>query len=277
VNDPFRERVAVITGGASGIGLAMARAFAARGSRLVLADVDESALSQAEKELSREGARVLAVPTDVTRREQVEALAEASMQRFGAVHLLCNNAGIAVLGSLVGADPAEWETAMAVNFWGVVYGVDAFVPRMLARKQGGHVVNTASMAGLVGMQQLGVYCATKFAVVGLSESLERELRPQGIGVHVLCPMIVSTNIGRNSARRLGRPEPDQPPPQPGASAGESMVGGVVAPREVAQRVVRGIERGSLYIFTHPEQREILRRRARRQDAVFDDDFEGGNT
>jgi NAD(P)-dependent dehydrogenase (short-subunit alcohol dehydrogenase family) len=277
VSDPFRDRVAVITGGASGIGLAMARAFAARGSRLVLADVDENALSLAEKELAAEGARVLAVPTDVTRREQVDALAEASVRQFGAVHLICNNAGIAVLGSLVGAEPAEWETAMAVNLWGVVHGVDAFVPRMLAQKQGGHVVNTASMAGLVGMRQLGIYCVTKFAVVGLSESLERELRPQGIGVHVLCPMIVSTNIGQNSARLLGRPAPAQPAPEPGASAGGTMVGGVVTPGEVAQRVVRGVARGSLYIFTHPEQREILRRRAQRQDAVFDDDFEGGNT
>lgn len=277
MSDPFRERVAVITGGASGIGLAMARAFAARGSRLVLADLDEGALSQAEKELSAEGARVLAMPTDVTRHEQVEALAEASLRHFGAVHLLCNNAGIAVLGSMVGADPAEWEAAMAVNFWGVVHGVDAFVPRMLARKEGGHLVNTASMAGLVGMQQLGIYCVTKFAVVGLSESLERELRPQGIGVHVLCPMIVSTNIGRNSARLLGRPELAQPDPKPGARAGGLMVGGVITPEEVAQRVVRGIERGRLYIFTHPEQREILRRRAQRQDAVFDEDFEGGTT
>jgi short-subunit dehydrogenase len=127
------------------------------------------------------------------------------------------------------------------------------------------------------MRQLGIYCVTKFAVVGLSESLERELRPQGIGVHVLCPMIVSTNIGQNSARLLGRPAPAQPAPEPGASAGGTMVGGVVTPGEVAQRVVRGVARGSLYIFTHPEQREILRRRAQRQDAVFDDDFEGGNT
>ncbi len=275
MNDPFRDRVAVITGGASGIGLAMARAFAARGARLVLADLDESALSQAEKELAGDGAEVLGVPTDVTQRSQVDALAEATHKRFGAAHIVCNNAGIAVLGSLVGAEPADWEAAMAVNFWGVVYGVDAFVPRMLEQKQGGHLLNTASMAGLVGMQHLGIYCVTKFAVVALSESLERELRPQGIGVHVLCPMIVSTNIGRNSARLLGRPAPDPPDPEPSPRAGGLMVGSVIAPEDVARRVVRGIERDSLYIFTHPEQRAILKRRAQRQDAVFERDFEGG--
>jgi NAD(P)-dependent dehydrogenase (short-subunit alcohol dehydrogenase family) len=274
VSDPFRDRVAVITGGASGIGLAMARAFAARGARLVLADLDESALSLAEKELAGDGAEVLGVPTDVTQRDRVEALAEATHERFGAAHIVCNNAGIAVLGSLVNAESAAWEASLAVNFWGVVHGVDAFVPRMLEQKNGGHLVNTASMAGLVGMQHLGVYCVTKFAVVALSESLERELRPQGIGVHVLCPMIVSTNIGRNSARLMGRPVQEQADPEPGPRAGSLMVGSIIAPEDVARRVVRGIERDSLYIFTHPEQRAILKRRARRWDAVFEHDFEG---
>ena len=124
--------------------------------------------------------------------------------RFGAVHVLCNTAGIAVLGPRVGADPGEWRKAMDVNFWGVVHGIDAFLPRMLAQGAGGHVVNTSSMAGLVGMQGFGIYCATKFAVVGLSESLRRELEPRGIGVSVLCPMMVDTRIGENSARALGR-------------------------------------------------------------------------
>lgn len=271
MSDPFRDRVAVVTGAASGIGLAMARAFAARGSHLVLADIDEAGLVTAEKELAGRGARVLAVPTDVARRESVEALAAESFRRMGGVHILCNNAGIAVLGSLVGASRRDWDTTMAINFWGVVHGVDAFVPRMIEQKQGGHVVNTASMAGLVGMQYLGVYCVTKFAVVGLSESLERELRPHGIEVHVLCPMMVTTNIGPNSARSLGREAPVAAGagPASGAPAG-AMRGGFLSADEVGARVVRGIERGRLYILTHLEQREILRRRWERQDAVFDD-------
>jgi NAD(P)-dependent dehydrogenase (short-subunit alcohol dehydrogenase family) len=263
VSDPFRERVAVVTGAASGIGLAMARAFASRG------------LGRAEQEIAEAGAPALAVPTDVTRRESVDALADAAFRRFGAAHIVCNNAGIATAGSMVGADPKEWDAAMAVNLWGVVHGVDAFVPRMVEQKQGGNIVNTASMSGLVGMQYLGVYCVTKFAVVGLTESLERELRPHGIGVHVLCPMLVDTPIAENSARVLGRPAPssasdtetDSGAPPPGA-----LQGGVIRPEQVAERVVRGVERGSLYILTHPEQRKILRRRWERQDAVFAQDF-----
>lgn len=274
MSDPFRDRVAVVTGGASGIGLAMARAFAGRGARLVLADVDEAALAAAEKQLAEEGAEVLGVRTDVTRREEVAALADAAFERFGATHIVCNNAGIAVLGSVANAPDEVWQKSMAVNFWGVVHGVDAFVPRLIEQKQGGHVVNTASMAGLVGMQYLGIYCVTKFAVVGLSESLERELRPHDIGVHVLCPMIVATNIGANSARVMGLPPPAEPGPDatPGDAAPPpgAMKGGVIAPEQVGRRVVAAIERARLYILTHPEQREILKRRWQRQDAVFDD-------
>jgi NAD(P)-dependent dehydrogenase (short-subunit alcohol dehydrogenase family) len=261
--DPFRGRVAVVTGGAAGIGLAMARAFAARGAKLALADIDRAALARAERELGAEGAEVVGLEADVTRRESMLALADAVFARYGAVHLLCNNAGIALLGPLVGADPGEWRKAMDVNFWGVVHGIDAFLPRMLAAGEGGHVVNTASMAGLVGMQGLGIYCATKFAVVGLSESLRRELEPRGIGVSLLCPMMVDTKIGENSARALGRESPGAPPP------GMALQGGVIAADEVARRVVRAIETGAFYVFTHPEQREILRRHAARQAEAFD--------
>jgi NAD(P)-dependent dehydrogenase (short-subunit alcohol dehydrogenase family) len=266
--DPFRDRVAVVTGAAAGIGAGLAQAFAARGARLVLADVDEPALAEAARRLADGGASVLAVPTDVGDRARVEALADAAWSRFGAVHVVCNNAGIGVFGEIARATHHDWEYTMRVNFWGVVHGVEAFVPRLIAQRQGGHIVNTASMAGLVGMQWLGVYCASKFAVVGLSEALARELRPHGIGVSVLCPMIVDTQINANSERlrptalggtgQAGAPPPNQPP----------MAGGVIAVDEVARRVVRGIERNDLYVLTHPEQREFLRRRAERLDAVF---------
>jgi NAD(P)-dependent dehydrogenase (short-subunit alcohol dehydrogenase family) len=264
--DPFRDRVAVVTGGAGGIGFALAQAFAARGARIALADLDEAALAARGKELEAAGAEVLCVPTDVTKRERVAALADAVWRRFGAAHLVCNNAGIALGGPLLQATPDDWRLTMDVNFWGVVHGVDAFVPRMIEQGQGGHVLNTASMAGLVGMQWLGVYCASKFAVVGLTESLRRELEPHGIGVSVLCPMIVATAINENSLRLRGREAPAAPAvPQPPAGA---MRGGVITTDEVARRVVRGIERNQLYILTHPEQREFLRRRAERLDAVF---------
>lgn len=267
--DAFRDRVAVITGGAGGIGMAMARAFAARGAKLVLADLDDAALERAAAELGAAGADVLPVRTDVTAPESVEALAASAAERFGGVHVVCNNAGVATFGEIRRASHRDWVYTMNVNFWGVVHGVETFVPRLIDQGQGGHLVNTASMAGLVGMQWLGIYCASKFAVVGLSESLHRELAPHGIGVSVLCPMVVDTRINENSARMRPpelRNEDEGPIPPAGA-----LVGGVVAAEEVARRVVRGIDRGDLYILTHPEQREFLRRRAKKLDAMFEED------
>ncbi len=268
--DKFAGRVAVVTGGAGGIGRALAEAFLQRGARVVLADVDPQALERTVADLRKDGGEVVGVVTDVTSRRSVEALAEEVRRQFGAVHLVCNNAGVAVFGPLREARHEDWEFAMAVNFWGVVHGIEVFLPWLLEQGQGGHILNTASMAGLVGMEWLGIYSASKFAVVGLSEALYRELKPLGIGVSVLCPMMVDTRINENSVRlrpaALGAPgvEPLVPP-------AEAMKGSVIPPAEVAQRVVRGIERGDLYILTHPEQREILRRRAERLDRMFDPD------
>jgi NAD(P)-dependent dehydrogenase (short-subunit alcohol dehydrogenase family) len=270
--DPFSGRVAVVTGGGGGIGTALARAFAARGAKLVLADLDEAALARAATALREGGATVHTVATDVGERAAVEALADQAFRHYGAAHVVCNNAGIALFGPIAEATHKDWEYTMRVNFWGVVHGVEAFVPRLLAQRDGGHVVNTASMAGLVGMQWLGVYCASKFAVVGLSEALHRELAPRGIGVSVLCPMIVETNINANSLRNrpaaLRNPDHVDTPPEvePG-----TMVGSVIQPDEVGRRVVRAIERKDLYVLTHPEQREILARRARRLDQMFEPD------
>jgi NAD(P)-dependent dehydrogenase (short-subunit alcohol dehydrogenase family) len=265
--DDFTGRVAVITGGGGGIGAAMARAFAARGTHVVLADVDEAAMAAVARDLGARGTEVLTVPTDVTALESVRALADAAERRFGAVHIVCNNAGIATFGEIAGSTHADWAYTMGVNFWGVVHGVETFVPRLLARRDGGHIVNTASMAGLVGMRWLGVYCASKFAVVGVTEALHRELAEHGIGVSVLCPMIVQTNINENSVRN--RPASLRNPREAPVPDGAAMVGSVIAPEEVARRVVRGIERKDLYIFTHPEQRDILRRRWTRQDRMFE--------
>ncbi|MBI4517790.1 MAG: SDR family NAD(P)-dependent oxidoreductase [Deltaproteobacteria bacterium] len=275
--DAFRDRVAVITGGAGGIGMAMARAFAARGAKLVLADLDEAALARATGELTAAGAQVLGVATDVTQLASIGALAEAARRRFGAVHIVCNNAGIAIFGEVRQATHQDWEFTMGVNFWGVVHGVETFVPLLIEQGAGGHIVNTASMAGLVGMQWLGIYCASKFAVVGLSEALQRELKPHGIGVSVLCPMIVATDINANSMRmrpkRLRNPGQDAPVAEsnpPAEVPADGLKGGVIQPEEVGRRVVRAIDRGDLYIVTHPEQREFLRRRAAKLDAMFEE-------
>ncbi len=265
--DPFKGRVAVVTGGASGIGAALAKAFAARGARLALLDVDAAGIEAAAKELREAGAEVLSVETDVSDRDSVFAAADAVFAQYGAAHVVCNNAGIVTAGEIAKSPHQDWEYTMGVNFWGVVHGVEAFVPRLIEQGQGGHVVNTASMAGLVGMQWLGIYCASKFAVVGLSESLRRELAPHEIGVSVLCPMIVATNINANSERlRPGSvARTEAPPPAPPSDA---MQGGIKSTEEVAARVVRAIERNDPYVLTHEEQRAILRRRADRLDASF---------
>jgi len=265
--DPFRDRVAVVTGGGGGIGAALARAFAARGAQLALADVDVDAAEAVAAELRDAGHAAAAFAVDVTDRDDVFRLAAAVEDRFGGVHVICNNAGIAIVGEMHSAPHADWLYTMDVNFWGVVHGVQAFVPRILAGGEGGYVLNTASMAGLVGMSWLGIYAASKFAVVGLTESLARELRDRGVGVSVLCPMIVETDINARSMQR--HPDPARRGETiPGAPAG-AMKGGVISPEEVARRVVAAMDRRQLYIPTHPEQREILRRRAARIDAAFE--------
>lgn len=273
MTDPFQDRVAVVTGGGSGIGAAMAAAFAARGARLVLADIDPAALERTAAALGTRGAEVLTVRTDVADLAQVRALADAAVARFGAAHVVCNNAGVALVGEMATATHADWEYTMRVNFWGVAHGVETFAPRLLAQGQGGHIVNTASMAGLVGMERLGIYCASKFAVVGLSEGLFRELKPRGIGVSVLCPMIVQTDINLNSIRNrpVALRNPDHPdvPADPGPEGQGALVGSVIGVDEVARRVVRAIDRGDLYVVTHPEQRRILQRRAARLDRMFE--------
>ncbi len=204
--------------------------------------------------------------TDVSVLESVQALAAAARERFGAVHIVCNNAGVATFGEMHRASHRDWVYTMNVNFWGVVHGVETFVPLLLEQGQGGHIVNTASMAGLVGMRWLGIYCASKFAVVGLTEALNRELTPLGVGVSVLCPMVVDTQINENSVRmRPSDLRNAEDLPVPPASA---MAGSVIAADEVARRVVRGIDRGDLYILTHREQEVFLRRRARKLESMF---------
>ncbi len=265
--ETLRGRVAVVTGGGNGIGAAVATALAARGMHLVLADLDPAALETVAAELTARGTQVLTVPTDVGERASIKRLADAAWARFGGVHVVCNNAGVAAFGELAQATHADWEYVMRVNFWGVVHGVEEFVPRLLAQRAGGHIVNTASMAGLVGMRWMGVYCASKFAVVGLTEALRRELAEHDIGVSVLCPMIVDTKINENSVRT--RPAALRNSTEPVIPSGAAMAGGTIAPEEVARRVVRGIERNDLYILTHPEQREFLQRRAARLDGMFE--------
>ncbi len=187
-------KTAVITGGASGIGLATAKRFALSGVNLVLGDIEEAPLADAVAELSAGGARVVGLVSDVTVEDDVVALREAALKEFGAAHVVFNNAGVAA-GATVGTPTAVWKWVLDVDLFGVIHGVNAFVPLFLEQKEG-HVVNTASLAGLGGAPGMGPYCAAKFAVVGLSESLFQELAQLGsrVGVSVLCPGFVRTRI-----------------------------------------------------------------------------------
>ncbi len=261
-------KAAVITGGASGIGLATARSLAREGVRLVLADIEAPALDAAVASLARDGADVMGLRTDVGDRRSVEALAQAAWSRFGGVHILFNNAGVAVAGPTQEASHADWEWSIRVNLWGPIHGVEAFVPRMIAERQGGHVLFTASFAGLVANRHLGPYCVTKYGVVALAECLRKDLRDHDIGVSVLAPMRVATNIvssERNRPIELGGPSAATVYSEEEKAA---LSGREISAEPVGDLVVAAIKRNDLYIHTHLEAREFVRRRFERIDAAF---------
>jgi NAD(P)-dependent dehydrogenase (short-subunit alcohol dehydrogenase family) len=257
----FRDRVAVVTGAASGIGLALAERFAAEGMRVVMADVEAAALERAAAAVRGRAPAVLAVRVDVARPEDVERLAAETYAAFGAAHVVCNNAGVAVIGAVHEHTLADWQWVMGVNLWGVIHGVRAFVPRMLAGGDEGHIVNTASMAGLTTAPYMSVYDVTKHGVVALSESMFKEFEVTGapLGVSVVCPGLIDTNIMR-SARNRPPELADEGKAGPAAQAfgqalGERLTTGY-PPSEVADHVVRGIRAGRFYIV--PAQPEVRR-------------------
>ena len=268
------DRIAVVTGGASGSGRALALLFAREGAHVVVADLDESGMAETVAGVIQAGRRGLAVKTDVSRRADVQALADRAFGELGAVHVVCNNAGVALWGGLESVSHQDWEWAMGVNLWGVIHGVEAFVPRMVAQKQPGHVVNTASMAGLIASQGLGVYNTTKYAVVGLSETLQKDLRGYDIGVSVLCPMGVNTRI-RQSERNRPAALRNAPAGREGAPAAREgtpveLIGRYLPPEHVAERVLRAIYANRLYVITHQEGLTPLKRRFERMAQAIEE-------
>jgi NAD(P)-dependent dehydrogenase (short-subunit alcohol dehydrogenase family) len=197
----FKDKVVVITGAASGIGKATAKAFAREGSDIVIADNNAQTLEQAAKEIQATGARVLAKQLDVSDKKQVESFAGIVMNERGHVDILVNNAGVGVGGPLLDTSIEDYEWIFSINYWGVLYGLKYFLPHMATRKYG-HVVNVASGAGLCSIPAMSAYCSTKFAVVGLSETLRSEMRRFGIGVSTICPGIINTNIVAQSRMHL---------------------------------------------------------------------------
>ena len=262
--DSFKGRVGVVTGGGSGIGRALAEAFAREGARVVVADLDEAGMADVVGPIRARGGEALAVRTDVTDLASVQALAERAFGAFGRVHVLCNNAGVALWGGLETATPRDWQWVLGVNLWGVIHGLEAFLPRMIAQEEPGHIVNTASMAGLVATRGLGIYNTSKYAVVGLSETLAKDLKPYNIGVSVLCPMGVSTNIRASERNRPAHLKNDQP----SQAEPVELMGRYLAPDTVAEMVLGAILRNQLYVITHDEGLEPLRSRFERMERMI---------
>jgi NAD(P)-dependent dehydrogenase (short-subunit alcohol dehydrogenase family) len=238
----------------------MARAFADEGMNVMLADVEQGALDSALGNLSRYGNHVRGVACDVADPGHVERAAQAALAAFGKVHVVCNNAGVAAGGGIDLISVDNWRWVVDVNLMGVVYGIRSFLPHIRAHGEGGHIVNTASMAGMINNMGFSPYAATKFAVVAMSEGLSTQLRPHGIGVSVLCPDFVRTRIGesgRNRPERYGQAQPLDPNSPAAALFAEiaRRIEAGIDPATVAARVLNAIREDELYIFTHPNMRE----------------------
>lgn len=257
-------KVAAVTGAASGIGRAMALAFAGEGMHVALADVDEERLGPVAEEVRARGVRALSFRVDVSRAAEVDTFSENILLNFGAVHLVCNNAGVSPLGAAWENSVDDWRWILGVNLWGVIHGVRAFTPRLIAQGEG-HIVNTASVAGIICPAGSGAYNATKHAVLALSESLHHDLRERGstVGVSVLCPAYVPTGIADSERNRPGGFQAT--PKSKETLAREAMLKKAVASgrrsaAEVAAAVVLAVKEERFYILTHPRIKGAIRAR-----------------
>lgn len=250
-------KVAVVTGAGSGIGEGIARAAASAGMKVVVADID---MEKAQAVADDLGGQAMACAVDVSSLASVEALRDAALARFGSVHLLCNNAGVWIGALMHDADIKDWQYLINVNLYGVIHGVKAFLP-LLVQQGEGHIVNTASMGGLISGPPEGLYTTTKFAVVGLSEALVMEVADKGVGVSVLCPGLVNTNLITQSF--AVRPDAlnsgiDHQQPAPDVASG-------ISPLVVGEQVIDAVREGGFYIITHDEYRDII---AMRHDGIM---------
>jgi len=267
-------KTAFVTGGASGIGLALGRAFAQAGMNVMLADIETDALAAAVKSLENTGPDIRGVICDVADPSSLERAATATFAAFGNVHLVCNNAGVAAGGGIDNVSLDNWRWVLEVNMMGVLHGIRTFLPHIRGHGEGGHIVNTASMAGMVSDLGFSPYAASKFAVVGMSEGLAAQVKPLGIGVSVLCPSFVRTGIGESGRNRPHRYGPTQAPDP--ASAAAAMVAEIakrlqagLEPAAVARRVLDAVRNDELYVFTHPNMRDQVDARFAAIQAAMD--------
>jgi NAD(P)-dependent dehydrogenase (short-subunit alcohol dehydrogenase family) len=252
-------KTAFVTGGAAGIGLALGRAFAQSGMKVMLADIEADALQAAVKTLQEISPDISGTICDVADAASVERAAQAAFDAFGNVHVVCNNAGVAAGGGIDHISLDNWRWVIDVNLMGVLHGIRSFLPHIRAHGEGGHIVNTASMAGMQSDLGFSPYGASKFAVVSMSEGLSLRLKPHGIGVSVLCPSYVRTRIGesgRNRPERYGQSQPLDPAAPAGAMVAEiaRQIEAGLDPATVATRVLTAIREDQLYVFTHPGMR-----------------------
>jgi NAD(P)-dependent dehydrogenase (short-subunit alcohol dehydrogenase family) len=276
--ETFDRRTAVITGGANGIGFASAREFARRGARVMLSDIDQSALDDAVANLRADGFDAHGVVCDVRKLDDVQRLADEAFRLMGAVHIVFNNAGIAYAGPIADTSHDDWRFVIDVDLWGPIHGVEAFLPRLIAQGGDGHMVFTSSFAGLIPNVGLGPYCVAKYGVVALAETLAREVRPNGIGVSVLCPMIVDTNLLANTERvRSSDYGPATPSPAETVQqlASAPTDDSVLNVEDVARLTADAIVANRLYVLPHRAARDSIRRRFARIDRTFDDQVAEG--
>jgi NAD(P)-dependent dehydrogenase (short-subunit alcohol dehydrogenase family) len=263
--DRLEGKTAFVTGGASGIGLALCRAFGQRGMNVAFADVEAAACAQAVETLRREAIRVIGLTCDVSNRNSLAEAAAKAFSEFGHVHILCNNAGVSRAGPIEGIAASDWDWVIGVNQKGLVHGLQIFLPHMKAHGEQGHIVNTASMNGVAGAPLAGPYCTTKFATVGISEVLAAELEDSPIGVSVLCPSWVKTRMldnGRNRPVRFGGPialDTDGRNAERNRRYASALESGL-DPADVAKLVCEAIQARRLYVFTHADRRTDVERR-----------------
>jgi NAD(P)-dependent dehydrogenase (short-subunit alcohol dehydrogenase family) len=267
----LRGKTAFITGGASGMGLAMAEAFGREGMNIMIADIEADVAQRQVDALRAKQIKADCVPVDVTRRDSLRNGALATISKFGKVHLVANNAGIGAGGPLGGVPEGDWDWVIDVNLKGVVYGMEVFAPLIESHGEGGHFVNTASMAGHISPGGMEPYCATKFAVVAMSEGWQQQLEPKNIGVSVLCPGLVSTNIyaGRRNRQNATYGEKDKDFGQANLEQQRLWMAGGIDPLVVGQRVVEGVKDNDMHIFTHVEYEGVVRQRFERVMAGFE--------